>query len=134
MTRRRRAVLLFVLGLAFSPVLVFAIERLTFRPGFNLYSPKVDVELGKRNADQADKELPLITDSRVVDYVNNLGKSLVKNEPLPVDYPWTFKVVNSREINAFAFPGGYIYVNRGAIEAADAAWPAWRAPSPSSNL
>lgn len=119
MTRRRRAVLLFVLGLALSPVLVFAIERLTFRPGFNLYSPKVDVELGKQNADQADKELPLITDSRVVDYVNNLGKSLVKNEPLPADYPWTFKVVNSREINAFAFPGGYIYVNRGAIEAAD---------------
>jgi predicted Zn-dependent protease len=119
MTKRSRAVLLSVLGLAFTPVLVFALERLTFKQGFNLYSPKQDVAVGQQNAEAADKELPLIKDSQVVNYVNELGKTLVKYEPVEGDYPWTFKVVNSREINAFAFPGGYIYVNRGAIEAAD---------------
>ena len=119
MSKRSRALLVFVLGLVLTPALVLAIERLTFKPGFNLYSPKQDVALGQQNAAEADKELPLITDSRVVSYVNDLGKTLVKNEPIEADYPWTFKVVNSREINAFAFPGGYIYVNRGAIEAAD---------------
>src|SRR5512141_2474650 len=119
MKKCKGATFLILLAAILTPAAIFAIERLSFKPGFNLYSPKQDVELGKQNATEADKELPLITDSRVVDYVNNLGNSLVKNEPLPADYPWTFKVVNSREINAFAFPGGYIYVNRGAIEAAD---------------
>jgi predicted Zn-dependent protease len=116
---RKQSYALILLGLSLAPVLAFAIERLTFKQGFNLYSPKQDVELGRQNAEAAEKELPLVNDSEVVDYVNKLGKSLVTNEPLPADYPWTFKVVNSSEINAFAFPGGYIYVNRGAIEAAE---------------
>ncbi len=115
----RNVAVVVLLGAVFTPVVMLAIEQIRFKTGFNLYSPKQDVELGQQNAAQADKELPLITDREVVDYVNNLGKSLVKNEPLPADYPWTFKVVNSREINAFAFPGGFIYVNRGAIEAAE---------------
>ncbi len=115
----RNGIVIVLLGTAFTPILMLGIEQIRFKPGFNLYSPKQDVELGQQNAAEADKELPLITDREVVDYINNLGKSLVKYEPLPADYPWTFKVVNSREINAFAFPGGFIYVNRGAIEAAE---------------
>jgi predicted Zn-dependent protease len=116
---QRRALVLVLLGATCAPAVIFAIERLTFKQGFNLYSPKQDVEVGRQNAEETDKQLPLVSDPQVVDYVNNLGKSLVKNEPLPADYPWSFKVVNSREINAFAFPGGFIYVNRGAIEAAE---------------
>ena len=115
----RRVAIVVAAGAILAPVLAFAIERVSFKPGFNLYSPKQDVELGRQNAAQADKELHLVTDPQVVNYVNNLGKTLVKYEPLPADYPWTFKVVDDRDINAFAFPGGFIYVNRGAIEAAE---------------
>jgi predicted Zn-dependent protease len=115
---KRGAIL--ILGAAMlAPLTVRAIEQLSFKPGFNLYSPEKDVEFGRQNAEATDKQLPLVTDPQVVDYVNNLGKMLVHYEPLPADYPWTFKVVNSRDINAFAFPGGFIYVNRGAIEAAE---------------
>jgi len=99
--------------------MVFGVERLTFKPGFNLFSPKQDVEVGRKSSADADKQLPLITDPEVVRYVNDLGHRLVQHEPVSADYPWMFKVVNSREINAFALPGGFIYVNRGAIEAAE---------------
>jgi Zn-dependent protease with chaperone function len=119
MKRALRMAMFVVTGLALAPVMVLAIERIAFKPGFNLYSPKTDIELGKQNAAQADKQLHLVTDPEVVNYVNNLGKQLVQHEPLPADYPWTFKVVDDRDINAFAFPGGFIYVNRGAIEAAE---------------
>jgi Zn-dependent protease with chaperone function len=115
----RRAASLLLAGALIAPATILAVERLSFKPGFNLYSAKQDVEFGRQNAEETDKQLPLVTDPQVVGYVNDLGKLLVRYEPLPADYPWTFKIVNSRDINAFAFPGGFIYVNRGAIEAAE---------------
>jgi predicted Zn-dependent protease len=118
MNRPKRAGLIAVL-LVLVPVAGFAVERLTFKPGFNLFSPKQDVEVGRKAAADADKQLPLVTDPEVLRYVNDLGHKLVRYEPVPADYDWTFKVVNSRDINAFALPGGFIYVNRGAIEAAE---------------
>lgn len=114
----RMALAGFVL-LALIPVTGLAVERVKFKPGFNLFSPQQDVEVGRKAAQDADKQLPLITDPEVVRYVNDLGKKLVKYEPVEADYPWTFKVVNSQDINAFALPGGFIYVNRGAIESAE---------------
>ncbi len=96
-----------------------AIERLRFKPGFNLFSPQQDVQVGREAAAQADKQLPLVNDAEVLRYVNDLGHRLAQVAPVNSDYPWTFKVVNSRDINAFALPGGFIYVNRGVIEAAE---------------
>ena len=119
LTKLRRAVGALAAAALLAPAMIYAVERITFKPGFNLYSPSQDIQLGRQNAAEADKELHLVKDAQVVDYVNNLGKQLVQHEPLPADYPWTFKVVDSREINAFAFPGGFIYINRGAIEAAE---------------
>lgn len=97
----------------------FSADQVRFKPGFNLFSPKQDVQLGHDASADADKKLPLVTDSQVVSYVNDLGRRLAEFAPTNVEYPWTFKVVNSKDINAFALPGGYIYVNRGAIEAAE---------------
>lgn len=106
--------------LALSPVLAYAIEQLNFRPGFNLFSPQQDVEVGKKSAAEANKQLPLIHDEEVLRYVNTLGRRLSSFAPAhSQEYDWTFNVVNSGDINAFALPGGFIYVNRGAIEAAE---------------
>jgi len=119
--RRQFAGLLFLGLVALSPVLVYAVERLNFRPGFNLFSPDQDVEMGQQASQDVNKQLPLIGDSQVVNYVGSLGKRLAAiapNQSSGVKYAWTFKVVNSSEINAFALPGGFIFVNRGAIEAA----------------
>jgi predicted Zn-dependent protease len=111
----------FVLSLALLATLVslaFAAE-LSFKPGWNLFSPKQDLQVGGENSAQVDKELPMLKDAEVERYVNELGRRLAEYTPNNRrDYAWQFKVVNSPDINAFALPGGFIYVNRATIEAA----------------
>ena len=102
------------------PGLAWGAEGLKFKPGFNLFNVQQEVQLGKENADQIDKQLPLVTDPQVLRYINDLGRRLASFSPNNnSEYVWTFKVTNSSDINAFALPGGYIYVNRGAIIAAE---------------
>lgn len=119
--QRRGIVLLIFAVVAMSPVLLYAIGNLNFKPGFNLFSRAQDVELGRKASGEINSQVPLIKDRQVVNYVNQLGKRLAQSAPNQssgVRYDWTFHVVNSSEINAFALPGGFIYINRGAIEAA----------------
>jgi len=85
-------------------------------PGF---SPADDVKLGQQVAAEAEKELTLVTNRDVTAYVSALGQKLVSKAPNENKFPFTFKVVDDKEINAFALPGGPVFVNRGAIEAAD---------------
>jgi len=93
-------------------------QRTQLKPGRNLFSPQQDVELGRQVAQDAEQKLPMLNDSRVDDYLNRLGKKLAANAP-GEKYPYQFKCVNDASINAFALPGGFLYVNRGTIEAAD---------------
>src|SRR5437667_4758822 len=119
--RVRRPIGLLALGLLASvPLAVFGIERaLEFKPGFNLLSPAEDVQVGRENAAQVEKQLPILHDPEVDRYLGELGRRLASYSPNNRnEYVWAFKVVNSRDINAFALPGGYVYVNRGAVEAA----------------
>jgi Zn-dependent protease with chaperone function len=96
-----------------------AAENLKFEPDFNLFSVHQDVQLGKEGAAQVDSTLPLLTDPQAVRYLNDLGRRLASLAPNNnAAYVWTFKIIDSPDVNAFAFPGGYIYVNRGAIAAA----------------
>jgi len=110
----------FLTGLILAPKFVWGVGKPVFKPGYNFYSPQEDVELGKESSVQVDKQLPLLKDREALDYLNSLGKKLVafapNNHP---EYAWQFRIVNSGEINAFALPGGYIYVNRGVFEAAE---------------
>ncbi len=92
-------------------------DRTRIKPGWNMFSPQDDVELGRQASAQAEKELPLLNDRRVDDYLNRLGQRLGKRAP-NYDFNYQFKAVNQKEINAFALPGGFLYVNRGVIEAA----------------
>lgn len=107
-------VYLFLL-LTAAPVLA---SRTALQPGFNLFATQQDVELGRKAAADADRQLPLLRDSRVETYVNTLGRRLARYSGGP-DFSYSFKVVNSGQINAFALPAGFVYVNRGTIEAAD---------------
>ncbi|MEJ2006769.1 MAG: M48 family metallopeptidase [Acidobacteriota bacterium] len=119
--RARISGLLVIALMAIFPVLLYAAEGLNFKPGFNLFSPAQDVEVGQKASREVNSQVQLIRDRQVVAYVTQLGKRLAQfapNQPRGVSYKWTFNVVNNSEINAFALPGGFIYVNRGAIEAA----------------
>jgi hypothetical protein len=90
-------------------------------PPKNKYTPAQDVELGRDAAQQVEQQLPLLRDDNVTSYVSDVGQRLVAAIPAELRHPefrYTFKVVNVREINAFALPGGPMYVNRGMLEAA----------------
>jgi hypothetical protein len=87
----------------------------------NKYSPQDDVQLGREAAQQVEQQLPLLRDDNITSYVSEIGQRLVSAIPAELRHPefnYTFKVVNVKEINAFALPGGPMYVNRGMIEAA----------------
>jgi Zn-dependent protease with chaperone function len=113
-----RASLALVLALVCAPGLWA--ERSKLKPPWNMYSPQTDIQVGKQNAQMLEKRLPLCNDPKVDAYLTQLGLKLVSKMPnRGVQYPWEFHCVNSKEINAFALPGGYVFVNRGAIEVAD---------------
>jgi Zn-dependent protease with chaperone function len=87
----------------------------------NKYKPSDDVKLGQEAAQQVQKELPLLNDPSVEEYLSGIGQRLVRVIPEEYQHPefrYTFRVVNQKEINAFALPGGPMFVNRGMIEAA----------------
>ncbi len=85
--------------------------------GINFYSLQREQAMGKELATEVESSVKLITDPVVTEYVNRLGQTLVRNSDAQV--PFTIKVIDSDEINAFALPGGYFYVNSGLILAAD---------------
>ena len=78
-------------------------------------STQQEVEMGASEAQQINQQLPIIQDAEANRYINLLGDSIARLTERP-DLPWNFYIVNSPEINAFAVPGGFIYVNRGLIE------------------
>jgi hypothetical protein len=87
----------------------------------NKYSPSDDVKLGQEASQQVQKEMPVMRDEQVNSYLNNIGRRLVNAIPNQFQHPefrYTFTGVNLREINAFALPGGPMYINRGMIEKA----------------
>ena len=83
----------------------------------NWYSLEKEIQMGKSYAQQVEASVKLVQDPVVTEYVNRIGQNLVRNSDAKV--PFTIKVVDSDEINAFALPGGFFYVNSGLIIAAD---------------
>jgi predicted Zn-dependent protease len=84
--------------------------------GFNLFSPEQDVELGKASAEEVARQSDVLEDERVNRYVQRLGDKIASHAP-GYHFRYKFVVVDSPETNAFALPGGYVFVNSGAIEA-----------------
>ena len=85
------------------------------KSGFNLFSPEQDIEIGRQSAVEAERQLPVLGRSAAEQYVDAVGRRLAAVAPGP-KFPYTFKVVNAADINAFALPGGPIYLTRGLIE------------------
>ncbi|PYP84844.1 MAG: peptidase M48 [Candidatus Angelobacter sp. Gp1-AA117] len=85
--------------------------------GMDWYSIEKEVRWGKEYAQQVEQSMRMVQDPVVNEYVNRIGQNLVRNSDAKV--PFTIKVVDSDEVNAFALPGGFFYVNSGLILAAD---------------
>jgi predicted Zn-dependent protease len=81
------------------------------------YSLETEIRVGKQYAQQVEASAKMVQDPVVNEYVNRIGQNLVRNSDAKV--PFTIKVIDSDEVNAFALPGGFFYVNSGLILAAD---------------
>jgi predicted Zn-dependent protease len=90
-------------------------------PAKNIYSVADDVKVGQEAAAEVKKQLPMLNDDRVDTFVENVGARLAAAVPGDLrhaGFRYTFDVVNQKDINAFALPGGPMFLNRGMIEAA----------------
>lgn len=81
--------------------------------GVNFYSLEKEIALGKEMAAEVEREARLVDNPMVAEYVNRLGQNLVRNSGAKV--PFTIKVIDSEEVNAFALPGGFMFVNTGLV-------------------
>jgi len=91
-----------------------------FHPGFNLFSKQQDVQLGQENAAQVRAHMKVIRNPVLNDYVNKVGRRLVAaREAQESGFPFTFEVVADPTINAFALPGGPMFINTGLLRAVD---------------
>jgi Zn-dependent protease with chaperone function len=98
-----------------------AAAQTRIEPDNNKYTPAQDVQIGQQAAQEVRRELPMLSDDGIDDYVDRVGARLARAIPQDYQHPefrYTFEVVNQKEINAFALPGGPMFLHRGMIEAA----------------
>lgn len=98
-----------------------AIAQTAIKMPKNKYKIQDDVKIGNDASRQVEQQFPILNDQQAESYVTRVGERLVSAIPPQFrqpDFDYRFKVVNARDINAFALPGGPMYVNRGMIEAA----------------
>ena len=113
----RRTTLLIVWVVSVAGVLAQTVVK----PPKNRYTPQQDVEIGREGAAEVRKQYPIIENEQIARYLTALGDRLVANAPPELKQPvyeYSFTPVNLKEINAFALPGGPMFVHRGMFDAA----------------
>jgi len=85
--------------------------------GVNFYSLEKEIALGKQLAQEVERQAKIIDDPIIAEYINRVGQNIVRNSDAKV--PFTIKVLDSEEVNAFALPGGFFFVYSGLILKAD---------------
>ena len=119
--RRAQTLLVSLLALALFAMPMNATAQTKISLHSNRYSPQDDVKLGQQAAAEVEQQMPILRDREVEDYISTIGNRLVAAIPPEFQHPefhYFFRVVNASDVNAFALPGGPMYVNRGMIQAA----------------
>jgi len=104
-------------GLVRAACAVAVVATMGLAAGGSSVSQQQEVQIGQQTAAQVNAQLPMLSDPQVDGYVNSLGRSIASRTSRS-DLDWQFAVVNTDVINAFALPGGFIYVNRGVLSRA----------------
>ena len=121
MISRQKTLVAWIALIAISMMPLSVVAQTQIKYHSNKYSVQDDVRLGREASRQAEAQFPLLRDSEVQNFVERVGERLVRSIPSEFqhqEFDYFFKVVNARDINAFALPGGPMYVNRGMIESA----------------
>jgi beta-barrel assembly-enhancing protease len=117
MNRSRALIASLLLAVASIPALG---QGHRFQPGFNLFSKQQDMQLGEESAAQVRKQMTVVNDPVLTEYVNRVGKRLASaKEAQDSGFPFTFEVVAEPSINAFALPGGHMFIHTGLLKAVE---------------
>ena len=119
--RRSDVYRLLIASVAALTISLSAAAQTRIEPHRNSFSPEEDVRLGRQAAIEVRRQLPMLNDGPTDDFVDRIGQRLLAEIPHELRQPafrYTFDVVNLKEINAFALPGGPMYLHRGMLEAA----------------
>lgn len=119
--RRTQSFIVWLMALALFATPLVALAQTRIKLHSNKYKITDDVQAGQQAAREVERQMPILRDGEVENYINQVGQRLVSAIPPEFQHPefrYFFKVVDARDINAFALPGGPMYVNRGMIEAA----------------
>lgn len=101
-----------------APARLYFALGLLVAPAACSISERDEVEMGSSEAASIDSQVPIVADQEIAEFVTKLGRSLT-SQTSRADLEWRFTVVNAWPVNAFALPGGYVYVTRGLIEQSD---------------
>jgi predicted Zn-dependent protease len=85
------------------------------RAFYNTFTDEEEMAMGRKAAEQTEKQLPILMEPLLTAYVNHLGQKVAKESRRP-QLQYSFKIVNTEAVNAFSLPGGYVYVNRGLLD------------------
>jgi len=118
MPPRKRYLSVLLAGLMMLPACAGRKPGDPLKPGYNVYSKEQDIQLGQEAAAQIKQQANIVQNSALQEYVNRIGQRLA-SAPEADGYPYSFTVINEPGINAFALPGGPIFVHADLIEAAD---------------
>jgi Zn-dependent protease with chaperone function len=117
--RRRALLVLALLAAALAPLAQAQAKRRNLpKPGWNLFSKEQDIEIGREFSKQVEQQFVIVQNRDLTEYVNRVGNRLVEKGELE-KYPFFFKVVQEDSINAFALPGGPMYVHTGLLRAVE---------------
>src|SRR6266571_7499966 len=108
---RRRPITFFALVILLMTIMCAPVERSAPRPGFNMFSKQQDVQLGQEAAAQVRQHYQTVQNQFLQDYLKRIGQRLAATpEALSSGFPFTFTLLNEKSINAFALPGGPMFV------------------------
>ena len=114
---QRKSIALSLLLTAFLLASIPSWARVNIKPGFNTFSPEQDIQLGQQAAKEIGSQIRLVSDRQLKDYIERIGRKLTGFAP-GYRFPYEFNLVNDKQINAFAVPGGQVFVYTGAVLAA----------------
>jgi len=117
--RQRASAWLTLFALFIMPISVWSQTKISYHS--NKYKPTDDVKVGRQAANEVEQQMPILRDAEATNFVSRVDQRLVNSIPAEFQHPefqYYFKIVNARDINAFALPGGPMFVNRGMIQAA----------------
>src|SRR6266568_4405385 len=115
---RRRPITFFALVILLMTIMCAPVERSAPRPGFNMFSKQQDIQLGREAAAQVRQHYYPVQNTSLQDYLKRMGQRLAGTpEASGSGFPFTFSLLNEKSVNAFALPGGPMFVFTGLVKA-----------------